>query len=132
MAEVKSSFGRTMSRLPEVFGVSRQTLYNWLGGDSPKPMYERRIEQLACAARVFDELRFKPTAAMLDRTVTGGKTFLQLMSEGADGREMAQKLVRIVQRGADSRSKLDTLLAGRKKTSAIAMDFGTPSFKEDV
>ena len=37
MREVKKGFGRTMTRLPEVFGVSRQTLYNWLEGDTPKP-----------------------------------------------------------------------------------------------
>lgn len=130
MAEVKAGFGRTMSRLPEVFGVSRQTLYNWLNGDSPKAQYEQRIEQLAHAARAFDEKKFKPTTAMLDRTVSGGKSFLQLMSEGANGRETAEKLVRIVQRGAESRSKLDALLAGRKPSDSSAADFGTPSFKE--
>ena len=32
MKEVKAGFGRTMSHLPSVFGVSRQTLYNWLSG----------------------------------------------------------------------------------------------------
>lgn len=132
MAEVKAGFGRTMSRLPEVFGVSRQTLYNWLNGDNPKSQYEQRIEQLAYAARVFDEQKFKPTTAMLDRTVSGGKSFLQLMSEGADGREAAQKLIRIVQRGAESRSKLDALLVGRKQSNSLAADFGTPSFKEDA
>lgn len=131
MAEVKAGFGRTMSRLPEVFGVSRQTLYNWLHGDAPKPLYEARIEQLAHAARAFKELKFTPTAAMLNRTVAGGKSFLQLMSEGADGSETAKKLVRIVQRGAESRSKLDALLAGGKPAApSSARDFGTPSFKE--
>ncbi|ANH69820.1 hypothetical protein [Mitsuaria sp. 7] len=132
MAEVKSGFGRTMSRLPEVFGVSRQTLYNWIGGDRPRPMYEPRIEQLAAAARIFSESAFKPTSAMLDRTLAGGKTFLQLLSEGADGREAAQKLIRVVKRGVQARSKLDALLVGRKKQTLAASDFGTPSFKEDV
>ena len=33
MKEVKAGFGRTMSYLPSVFGVSRQTLYNWLNGE---------------------------------------------------------------------------------------------------
>lgn len=133
MAQVKTAFGRTMSRLPEVFGVSRQTLYNWLNGDAPRPVYEARVEQLALAAVAFKELKFTPTAAMLDRTVAGGKSFLQLLSEGADGSETAKKLVRIVQRGADSRSKLDALLAGAKPTApSSAGDFGTPSFKEDV
>lgn len=36
MKEVKAGFGRTMSHLPAVFGVSRQTRYNWLSGETPK------------------------------------------------------------------------------------------------
>ena len=36
MKEVKSGFGRTLSHLSSVFGVSRQTLYNWLNGEIPK------------------------------------------------------------------------------------------------
>jgi hypothetical protein len=41
-------------------------------------------------------------------------------------------MVRIAQRGAESRSKLDALLAGQKPTALSADDFGTPSLKEDV
>jgi hypothetical protein len=131
MAEVKSGFGRTMSRLPEVFGVSRQTLYNWIDGNPPKAAYHQRIEQLAGASKVFRDLNFKPTTTMLDRTVSNGKSFLQLLSEGADGKEAAMKLMRIVKRGADSRVKLETLLVGWKSTPSAA-DFGTPSFKEEA
>jgi transcriptional regulator with XRE-family HTH domain len=131
MSDVKVGFGRTMSRLPEVFGVSRQTLYNWLEGETPKEAHHARLQQLAEAARVFTELGFKPTSLTLDRTVNQGKSLLQLLSEGADGREAAKKLVRVVQRGADSRSKLDALL-GDRKARPEASDMGAPSFVEDA
>ena len=131
MTEVKAGFGRTMSRLPEVFGVSRQSLYNWLDGETPKDVHHAKLEQLAAAARVFTELGFKPTSATLDRTVAQGKSLLQLLSEGADGKEAAKKLVRIVQRGADSRAKLDALL-GDRKARPEASDMGTPSLNEEV
>lgn len=131
MEQVKAGFGRTMSRLPEVFGVSRQTLYNWRDGETPKAAYQERLRQLADAAQVFADFGITPTTPMLDRTVTQGKTFLQLMASGADGKETAKKLVRVVQRGNVSRAKLDNLLAGRK-TKFSASDIGAPALNEDA
>lgn len=131
MGQVKAGFGRTMSRLPEVFGVSRQTLYNWLDGETPKPAHQDRLRQLAEAAQVFAELGVKPTALMLDRTVARGKSFLQLLASGANGKETAKKLVRIVQRGNDSRTKLDDLLTGRQ-AKLTASDLGAPALNEEA
>jgi transcriptional regulator with XRE-family HTH domain len=131
MLEVKTGFGRTMTRLPEVFGVSRQSLYNWLEGETPKQVHQAKLKQLAEAARVFSELGFKPTSLSLDRTVSQGKSLLQLLSEGADGRDTAKKLVRIIERGAESRNKLDDLLGGRKARPEVT-DMGTPSLNESA
>lgn len=131
MEQVKSRFGRTMSRLPEVFGVSRQTLYNWLEGETPKAVHQERLRQLAEAAKVFADLGIKPTTPMLDRPVAQGKSFLQLMAAGANGQEAAKKLIRIVQRGADSRAKLDALLEGRK-AKLSASDIGAPALDENA
>ncbi|MDP2255503.1 MAG: hypothetical protein Q8K05_05505 [Polaromonas sp.] len=131
MQEVKAGFGRTMTRLPEVFGVSRQTLYNWLEGETPKEAHQAKLAQLAEAARMFSELGFKPTSLSLDRTVSQGKSLLQLLREGADGREMAKKLVRISQRATESRAKLDDLLGGRKARLDVS-DVGTPSVNESA
>lgn len=131
MHEVKSGFGRTMSSLPEVFGVSRQTLYNWLEGETPKPVHQEKLRQLAEAANVFAELGVKPTALMLGRTILQGKTFLQLMADGAHGKDTAKKLVHIVQRGTDSRAKLDSLLGGRKAKLSLD-DIGAPFQNEST
>jgi transcriptional regulator with XRE-family HTH domain len=131
MRQVKAGFGRTMSRLPEVFGVSRQTLYNWLEGETPKLAHQERLRQLAEAAHVFQELGFKPTALTLDRSVAQGKNFLQLLADGADGKETAKKLIRIVQRGNESGAKLDELLGGRK-AKLTGADIGAPSLNEDA
>jgi hypothetical protein len=131
MAQAKAGFGRTMSRLPEVFGVSRQTLYNWLEGETPKAVHQERLKQLAAAAEVFAELGIKPTSQMLDRTVAHGQSFLKLMASGAEGRSTAQKLVRIVERGSNSRAQLAKLLSGRK-TPLTAADIGPPALNEDA
>lgn len=132
MQRVKAGFGRTMSRLPEVFGVSRQTLYNWHSGEKkPKDAHLQRLRQLAEAASVFADLEFKPTAASLDRTLVQGKSFLQLLAQGEDGKETAKKLIRVHRRSEDSRAKLGAMLGGHKARPA-AEDLGAPAFKEDV
>lgn len=131
MQVIKTGFGRTMTRLPEVFGVSRQTLYNWMNGETPKPAHQEKLRQLAEAAQIFTALGFKPTSLTLDRKITQGKSLLQLLGEGADGRDAAKKLVRIVQRGNEARAKLDSLLGGRK-ARLEASDMGAPALDEDA
>jgi transcriptional regulator with XRE-family HTH domain len=131
MQVIKTGFGRTMTRLPEVFGVSRQTLYNWMNGETPKSAHQEKLRQLAEAARTFSAVGFRPTSLALDRTIMRGKSLLQLLSEGADGREAAQKLVRVHQRGSEAAAKLDDLLGGRKARPE-ASDMGMPSLDEDA
>ena len=132
MKEVKSGFGRTMSHLSSVFGVSRQTLYNWLNGEIPKEQHQNKLVQLATAARVFVDAGFKPTALTLDRTVAQGKSFVELLGEGADGKNTAERLIRIVRRGAAAREKLDALLGNRAFPRPDVSDMGRPSFDKNA
>ena len=126
MQQVRDGFGRTMSCLPEVFGVSRQSLYNWLSGEMPSEPHHAKLRQLAAAAQVFSSLKFKPTAAGLGRTLSDGRSFLELIQSGHDGRDAARKLIRLTERGTASRRKLDELLAGRK-AGLTAEDLGVPT-----
>lgn len=130
MEQVRAGFGRNMSRLPEVFGVSRQALYNWLNGDTPAASQHARIRNLAEAAAVFLESDFKPNSASLDRVLSGGKSFLQLMSEGADGRATAEKLVRVMARSAQARGRLASLLADETPVALSASDLGSAARNE--
>lgn len=132
MKEVKTGFGRTMSHLPAVFGVSRQTLYNWLNGETPKEQHHDKLVQLAAAARVFTEAGFKPTALSLERVVAQGKSFLELIAQGAEGREAAERLVRIEKRGMAARAKLDALLGDRTPSRPSVSDMGRPALDENV
>lgn len=132
MCDVKAGFGRTMSSLPQVFGVSRQTLYNWLQGEEPREIHQAKLEQLAAAAREFKARGFKPTSIALTRIVARGRTFLQLIAEGSDGVATAKALERLVVRGQESRAALDALLGDRKATRLEPTDLGQPSFREDV
>jgi hypothetical protein len=117
--------------LPGVFGVSRQTLYNWLKGETPKVVYQERIRELAKAASLFQDLGFVSTTQALSRALMDGKSFLQLVAEGADGKDMAKKLVSLIRRGDDSRAKLTALVGGRR-AELTAYDIGAPSLDERV
>lgn len=131
MQQVKAGFGRTMSRLPEVFGVSRQTLYNWLKGETPKDTHLARLRELAEAGAFFTAMGFTPTSSALDRSLVKGKTFLQLLAQGENGKEMAKKLIRVHQRSESSRARLDAILDG-EKSRPTAADFGAPALNEAV
>jgi hypothetical protein len=132
MRVVQSGFGRTLSSLTEIFGVSRQTLYNWLNGEIPKEQHHSKLMQMAAAARVFSENGFKVTSNMLSRTVSEGKSFTQLIVAGADGAKTAEKLIKIIQRGNKSQAALSEILGDRKATKPIISDIGAPFFNEDV
>lgn len=132
MKEVKAGFGRTMSHLPAIFGVSRQTLYNWLNGETPKEQHQSKLVELAAAARVFMEAGFKPTSLSLDRAVAQGKSFVELIGQGADGKQTAERLLRIEKRGAAAREKLDALLGDRTPSRPDVSDMGRPALNEDV
>jgi hypothetical protein len=132
MKEVKAGFGRTMSHLPAIFGVSRQTLYNWINGETPKEHHRTKLVELAAAARVFTEAGFKPTALSFERTVAQGKSFSELIAQGANGKEMAERLVRIERRGVTARAKLDALLGDRQLTRLEPSNMERPAFNEDV
>lgn len=132
MQEIRQGFGRTFSRLPMVFGVSRQTLYNWLDGEMPKERHQSRILQLAEAARAFSESSFNPSSASLTRTLSRGMSFLELMADGADGRDAAQKLITLTQRSLSSRARLNAALAGVGPAQSANQGFGAPALDEDA
>jgi len=131
MEDIQAGFGRTMSRLPEVFGVSRQTLYNWLSGEkTPKEHHHAKLYELASAAKVFQISGFKPSSLILDKIVANGKTLLELIYEGRDGADAAKRLLEIVNRDYLARSNLQDILGDRKPTRHSASDIGTPHLDE--
>ena len=111
--------------------VSRQTLYNWLKGETQKPAHQEKLEQLAEAARVFSgrasSLPRQPSTARSRRASRCCSCSAKVPMDA----KLPEKLMRIVQRGRESRAKLDELLGGRK-ARLEASDIGAPSLDEDA
>lgn len=132
MMQVKAGFGRNITHLPAVFGVSRQTLYNWINGEIPKQQHQEKIEQLAIAAQVFTNAGFKPNPLSLNRIVNHGKSFLELIEQGGNGKATAERLIRIEKRGVIAREKLNALLGNRSLSISDDADMGHFDFHENV
>lgn len=129
--DIRAGFGRTMSRLPEVFGVSRQTLYNWLSGEkTPKEQHHAKLYELAAAAKVFQLAGFKPNSATLDKTVAQGMSLLELIGDGRSGEDSANQLLRILKRSSDTQAKLSDIFGNRKPARLSASDMGAQHFDE--
>jgi transcriptional regulator with XRE-family HTH domain len=131
MQLLRSAFGRNFSLLPAVFGVSRQTLDNWLQGEQPKIADRARIEALAEAAQVFLACDYTPSHSDLGRTLLNGKSLIELISQGENGRDLAEELMQLVYRGMESRKKLDAMLAETSAPRFTPADFGSPALDEN-
>jgi len=132
MERIQVGFGRTMSSLPEIFGVSRQTLYNWLSGaKAPKEQHHAKLYELAAAAEVFHKAGFKPNSSNLNRTVASGKSLVELIREGSSGKDAANRLLKIVTRGYDSKAKLNDILGDRKPSRLSVSEMGAPFLDGD-
>lgn len=129
MTLVKDTFGRSMTRLAEVFGVSRQTLYNWMRGELPKAQHQARLRELAAAAEVLRSEGIVATPPLLGRVVSRGRPLLELVAEQGDGADAARKLVSIVRRSERERTRLAATSKGRKSRPGRA-DMGLVALDE--
>lgn len=130
LLEIKTVFGRAAPRLAVIFQVSRETFTAWLNGETPAEQHRGRLHELASAARVFLAHDFKPTVTALDLTVARGKSFCTLITEGADGAEAAERLVKIIERSDRANARLDAILSDRPRQPLSPEDFGAEAFEE--
>ena len=68
---------------------------------------------------------------MLDRTLPGGKTFLERIAEGMDGSAAAYSLINLLRADSERRKEMDVLLAENISRPANRSDYGAPAFNED-
>lgn len=121
-----------MTDLATVFGVTRQTLYNWANGEKqPSPEHAARLDDLALAAQQLAAAGF--TGGLIGRRkISEGKTLLQLVQCGASATKTAGKLIATLHKEADQRARMTARLAGRKPASIQAETPGAPMLHEQA
>jgi hypothetical protein len=92
----------------------------------------QRFERLACAADIIAAHGPALKVSVLRRTISGGKSFFELVRDGSDPEAVAHILVRTLQRELDQRKRLDARLANRPRKRVDLDDVGAPHLDESA
>jgi transcriptional regulator with XRE-family HTH domain len=122
----------TMLELANLFGVSRQAVYDWQSGAQPNAQIGAKLAQLALAADVFAEAGVAVKTQTLRRKMTGGASLLDAVLNGDNSVQLAQSLVGTLQRENSQRERMTQQLAGRQRGPINSSDYGAPSLTENA
>jgi transcriptional regulator with XRE-family HTH domain len=126
LSRIREVLNPAIADLATTFGVSRQSIYNWLKGDAVAGENAAKLQDLAQAADVLAHEGVGINAALLKRKFANGRTLMQVAQAGEPARDAALVLVQIHKREAVQRDRMNTRFASRAKTPASA-DFDFPA-----
>lgn len=126
LVRIREVLKPAVSDLATTFGVSRQSVYNWLNGEPVADENAAKLQDLAQAADVLDHEGINVNAALLKRKFANGRTLLQVAQAGESARDAALQLAHIHKREAAQRERMAARFANRPKTAPSA-DFDLPS-----
>ena len=126
LSRIRTVLSPAVSDLAATFGVSRQSVYNWLNGEPVAVENAEKLQDLAQAADVLEHEGVGVNAALLKRKFADGRTLMQVALAGESARDAALMLVQIHRREAVQRERIKARFADRGKTPASA-DFDLPA-----
>ncbi|WP_459199278.1 hypothetical protein ACQVRX_01625 [Ralstonia pseudosolanacearum] len=126
LTRIREVLNPAVSDLATTFGVSRQSVYNWLNGEPVAEENAAKLQDLAQAADVLLHEGVTVNAALLKRKFSNGKTLMQVAQAGESALAAALMLAQIHKREAAQRERMNARFANRAKTPATA-DFDLPS-----
>jgi DNA-binding transcriptional regulator YiaG len=130
IAFIQSVFRVSATDLARCVGVTRQALYNWKHGAQIKTQHASKVQQLKAAATILAADGVDGTPLILRRTLPGGKTLLEAIASGDDGRLTARTLVDILRDEAAQTRMIEARLAGRRSVTR-SDDVDAYSFEEN-
>ena len=131
LTRIREVLNPDVSDLATTFGVSRQSVYNWLNGDPVAAENAAKLQDLAQAADVLAHEGVTVNAALLKRKFANGQTLMQVTQTGGSARDATVMLVQIYKREAAQRERIHARFANRAKTPASA-DFDLPTFNDNA
>ena len=126
LSHIRKVLRPAVSDLATTFGVSRQSVYNWLNGEPVANENAAKLQDLARAADVLAHEGVSINSALLKRKFANGRTLMQVAQAGESARAAALMLIQIHKREAMQRERMNARFANRAKTPASA-DFDLPS-----
>jgi transcriptional regulator with XRE-family HTH domain len=126
LSRIREVLNPAVSDLATTFGVSRQSVYNWLNGEPVANENAAKLQDLARAADVLAHEGVSINSALLKRKFANGRTLMQVAQAGESASEAAPMLIQIHKREAAQRERMNARFANRAKTPASA-DFDLPA-----
>ncbi len=94
LANIRQVLNPAIADLATVFGVSRQAIYKWIGGEStPEADKLERIRSLSLAADAFLEAKVTRASSLLKMKAFDGRSLLDLFAAGQLAPEHTQTLI---------------------------------------
>ncbi len=123
---IREVLNPTVTDLATTFGVSRQSVYNWLNSEPVADENAAKLQDLAQAADVLAHENVMVNTALMKRKFANGRTLMQVVQVGESARDAALQLVQLHKRETAQRERMAARFAKRAKTPPSA-DFDLPS-----
>jgi transcriptional regulator with XRE-family HTH domain len=130
LAQIREVFHPSITELANLFGVSRQAIYDWQAGKGTSSEHSEKLETLAKASTILASPGV-PLSQLLRRKLPGGKTFFEIVKDGDSAELAALKLLELAKRDTEQRQKLEARLSGRKRPLINRGDIGLPMLSEE-
>ncbi len=130
LALVRGVFRLPITRVAELFGVTRQAVHDWQNGKQLSVQNATRLDSMSRAAELIQNSGISASSLTLGRKISGGKTLLDIATAGGDVEGAASKLVTMLRSEAERRKRVSESLAAHRKTSGTTEDDSTPVYIE--
>lgn len=119
----------SVSTLAAIFGVSRQTIYDWQNGAIAAQQSQEMLRDILHAASLFADSDISVSGHLLKRPISNGQSLLDVCRSGASATNAARELIKIVLREREQQQVVSARLKWRNP-QIDPSDFGSPSFNE--
>ncbi len=131
LAQIRAVFKPSISDIAGIFGVSRQSVYNWIAGEKPSDESVEKLDDLARAADLFLADGVASSSYLFRRKLENGKTLMETVREGGSAQDAARSLLQIARKESSQRETLQRRLANRTAVYDPS-EIGSPMLDEDI
>ena len=123
---VRETLKPPVTELAQLFGVSRQAIYNWQAGEALAEQNKTLLRELVLAASLIEESSLPNPSSLIKRKLASGKTVLELLKDGESGESAAGALISMLAKESEQRERLEARLKNRNRPKVDLADAGAP------